>query len=162
MAGRPLSAEQQSRLADLLTSGRFRSVRALALEAGHTRRTIERFAARRGLPLPCRVIAVPAETTARAAYLLEHSRVTIAELAAAEGISKATLRRRLSAAGVRGAGAHLRRSELARIERLLDEGRTPRQVAAAVGRHSRTVQKYRAARRRRIANGGGTALAEAG
>lgn len=151
MAGKQLSTEQTQAVLDALRSGQFKSVRAVIQATGRHRRTIERIAKAHGLPLPSPVVQVDEHTQLTAAYLLEHSRVTLDALARSLNLSRATLKRRLNGRGLRGAGRHLRASELERIGRMLDAGERPESIARAVDRNVRTVQRYRAERRRGLA-----------
>lgn len=141
-----LDRDREKLIAEQLRAGR--SAVEIARALSHDPRTVLRVAGEWNIrPASGRKRTVPIEMARGAAHLLSHSRITIPELAASFGVSVATLKRRLHAAGYRGYGRHLRPPERARIDELLGEGRKPPEVARLVGRHLRTVERIHAARR---------------
>lgn len=140
MARKRLNEERSSLILQALRDRK--TVGAIARELGHDRRTIERLAREHRLELPRRTVEVSEYVQREAAHLLEQTRVTMDSVARTFGLRKSTLKRRLSAAGIRGHGRHLRPAEQQRIEELRAEGRPAPDIARAIGRHSRTVERY--------------------
>lgn len=144
MAFERLNVERAAKICEELRTGK--TVGTVARVHRHDRRTVERVAREHGIEVKARRIHVSEEQQAAAAKLLETSKATMGQIARSFGMGRSTLKRRLHAAGVQGHGPHLRPAEIARIDALLAQGHPVQAVARAIGRHRRTVERYRARR----------------